>query len=235
MLKRADDRDDPTDPVSRIWDAIESCDGERALDLALRLEADDDDYEAALAVAVAHLEADLYPEAEKLLVELGDAPLAEEDESQRLWFLGQTVLSLGRPDEALDILSNVKVMEPADRADVEWWRGLCHDHRGAGDAADRCFMEATRLDENLPTPASISPDEAQRVVSDVVAKLPDELKRAFKLAAGQPICKGFAVGRSVFQAPAEMWFSGAIGDQQVIEQVRKNYARLVQLWAQRSD
>ena len=51
---------------------------------------------------------------------------------------------------------------------------------GPGDAADRCFLEATRLDGDLPTPVSISPDDAQRVVSDVVAKLPDELQHAFE-------------------------------------------------------
>jgi len=61
----------------------------------------------------------------------------------------------------------------------------------------------------------------------------DELKRGFELASGQPLCKGFAVGRSVFQSPAEQWFAGAIGDNEVIEQVGANYARLVQLWAQR--
>ena len=61
----------------------------------------------------------------------------------------------------------------------------------------------------------------------------DELKRGFKLASGQPLCKGFAVGRSVFQSPAEQWFAGTIGDNDVIEQVGANYARLVQLWAQR--
>jgi len=61
----------------------------------------------------------------------------------------------------------------------------------------------------------------------------DELKRGFELASGQPLCKGFAVGRSVFQSPAEQWFAGVIGDNEVIEQVGANYVRLVQLWEQR--
>jgi 5-dehydro-2-deoxygluconokinase len=62
----------------------------------------------------------------------------------------------------------------------------------------------------------------------------DELKLGFELAAEQPLCKGFAVGRSVFQSPAEQWFAGKIDDSEVIEQVSQNYSRLVQLWAQRS-
>lgn len=61
----------------------------------------------------------------------------------------------------------------------------------------------------------------------------DKLKRGFELASGQPLCKGFAVGRSVFQSAAEQWFAGNIGDDEVIEQVGVNYTRLVQLWAQR--
>ena len=61
----------------------------------------------------------------------------------------------------------------------------------------------------------------------------NELKHGFELASGQPLCKGFAVGRSVFQSPAEQWFAGTIGDDDVIEQVGTSYSRLIQLWAQR--
>jgi 5-dehydro-2-deoxygluconokinase len=61
----------------------------------------------------------------------------------------------------------------------------------------------------------------------------NELQRGFEQASGQTICKGFAVGRSVFQASAEQWFADEIDDNEVIEQVGTNYSRLVQLWAQR--
>jgi 5-dehydro-2-deoxygluconokinase len=61
----------------------------------------------------------------------------------------------------------------------------------------------------------------------------EELQQGFKLASGHEYCRGFAVGRSVFQAPAEQWFAGDISDDEVIEQVGDNYTRLVQLWAQR--
>jgi 5-dehydro-2-deoxygluconokinase len=62
----------------------------------------------------------------------------------------------------------------------------------------------------------------------------NELQHGFELAAGQPLCKGFAVGRSVFQSVAEQWFDDTINDGEVIRQVGENYLRLVQLWAQRS-
>ncbi len=41
----------------------------------------------------------------------------------------------------------------------------------------------------------------------------DQLKRGFDLAAGEPWCKGFAVGRSIFQGPAEAWFGGQTDDE----------------------
>jgi 5-dehydro-2-deoxygluconokinase len=63
----------------------------------------------------------------------------------------------------------------------------------------------------------------------------DALKSGFELAAGQSLCKGFAVGRSVFQTAAEHWFAGTITDNDVIEQVGANYTRLVQLWSQREN
>jgi 5-dehydro-2-deoxygluconokinase len=61
----------------------------------------------------------------------------------------------------------------------------------------------------------------------------DDLKLGFERASGNPHCKGFAVGRSVFQSSAELWFAGDISDNEVIETVAENYARLVKLWVQR--
>jgi len=60
----------------------------------------------------------------------------------------------------------------------------------------------------------------------------NDLKHGFEQASGQTYCKGFAVGRSVFQASAEQWFAGEIDDKEAIEQVGANYSRLVQLWTQ---
>jgi 5-dehydro-2-deoxygluconokinase len=62
----------------------------------------------------------------------------------------------------------------------------------------------------------------------------DELRLGFELAAEQPLCKGFAVGRSVFQSVAEHWFAGTISDSDVIKQVGENYSRLVNLWVMRT-
>jgi 5-dehydro-2-deoxygluconokinase len=58
----------------------------------------------------------------------------------------------------------------------------------------------------------------------------EELSTAFGAAAGQPICKGFAVGRSIFGAPAEAWFSGGMTDDQAVAAMARSYARLIDLW-----
>lgn len=58
----------------------------------------------------------------------------------------------------------------------------------------------------------------------------DHLAQGFRAAAGQPWCKGFAVGRSLFADAASAWFAGQIDDAGVIAQVAERYHRLIQLW-----
>ena len=58
----------------------------------------------------------------------------------------------------------------------------------------------------------------------------DELERGFALAARHPVCKGFAVGRSIFMEAARQWFAGAIPDAEVVSRVEKNYSSLVATW-----
>lgn len=58
----------------------------------------------------------------------------------------------------------------------------------------------------------------------------EEMKAAFDLAADYPICKGFAIGRTIFGKPAEEWFAGKITDAEAIQRMSENYARLVSFW-----
>ncbi len=58
----------------------------------------------------------------------------------------------------------------------------------------------------------------------------DELREAFERAASVPLCRGFAVGRSIFGASARDWMRDAIGDEAVVEDVAQRYARLIELW-----
>jgi 5-dehydro-2-deoxygluconokinase len=57
-----------------------------------------------------------------------------------------------------------------------------------------------------------------------------KLAAAFAAAARQPICKGFAVGRSIFYKPAEEWLSGRIDDAAAMRRMASAYRRLVEAW-----
>ena len=58
----------------------------------------------------------------------------------------------------------------------------------------------------------------------------DRLRRGFEAAANQALCKGFAVGRSIFADAATAWFAGTLDDAGVIDEVAKRYQRLIALW-----
>lgn len=56
------------------------------------------------------------------------------------------------------------------------------------------------------------------------------LQKSFAAAAGEPLVKGFAIGRSIFWAVAKQWFAGAIGDEEAIATIETNYRRVHSLW-----
>jgi 5-dehydro-2-deoxygluconokinase len=58
----------------------------------------------------------------------------------------------------------------------------------------------------------------------------DRLEQSFRIAAPHAICRGFAVGRSIFSEAAAGWFEGRMDDAQVIEDIAQRYARLIRLW-----
>ena len=58
----------------------------------------------------------------------------------------------------------------------------------------------------------------------------EDLHRSFRIAAPHPVCRGFAVGRSIFADAAGRWFAGEMNDEDVIADIAGRYARLVTLW-----
>tara|TARA_R110002167_G_scaffold220460_4_gene425069 strand:+ start:7769 stop:9685 length:1917 start_codon:yes stop_codon:yes gene_type:complete len=62
---------------------------------------------------------------------------------------------------------------------------------------------------------------------------PEELRQGFDNSAGFNICKGFAVGRTIFGPPSKLWFKGEINDQELIQAISENYVRLVGYWRER--
>jgi len=62
----------------------------------------------------------------------------------------------------------------------------------------------------------------------------EELRQSFKVAAQFPVCKGFAVGRSIFGVAARRWFDSQIDDSEAIELIAGNYRRMIGFWQESS-
>jgi 5-dehydro-2-deoxygluconokinase len=58
----------------------------------------------------------------------------------------------------------------------------------------------------------------------------ERLAAGFEQAARSSTCKGFMVGRTIFQEPARAWLAGEIDDAGLIAQVRTSFQRLVGAW-----
>jgi 5-dehydro-2-deoxygluconokinase len=59
------------------------------------------------------------------------------------------------------------------------------------------------------------------------------LREGFNAAAGQPLCKGFAVGRSIFEVPCRAWLKGQADDAATVATIGENYRRVLALWRTR--
>jgi 5-dehydro-2-deoxygluconokinase len=59
-----------------------------------------------------------------------------------------------------------------------------------------------------------------------------QLRLGFEAAAGQPLCRGFAVGRTLFADAAAAWFAGTLDDAGVVADVAARYQRLIGLWCE---
>jgi 5-dehydro-2-deoxygluconokinase len=60
-----------------------------------------------------------------------------------------------------------------------------------------------------------------------------QLADAFKLTRDSASVKGFAVGRTLFGAPAAEWLAGRLDDGQLVERVAAAFERLMKAWRQR--
>ncbi len=58
----------------------------------------------------------------------------------------------------------------------------------------------------------------------------DHLIASFQAAAKHDLVKGFAVGRTIFAATAQKWFSGAINDTEAVTEMAEKYRNLCDVW-----
>ncbi len=55
----------------------------------------------------------------------------------------------------------------------------------------------------------------------------EQLHAAFTAAAGQPLCRGFAVGRTIFEAPAGAWLAGELDDEALSGRVGDRFVETI--------
>lgn len=58
----------------------------------------------------------------------------------------------------------------------------------------------------------------------------DALAAVFKAAAPFDIVKGFAVGRTIFEPPARLWFAGRIDDAEAVQRLATGFKSLIEAW-----
>ena len=56
------------------------------------------------------------------------------------------------------------------------------------------------------------------------------LAEGFQQASHSQTCRGFAVGRTIFQAPSRAWLAGEIDDETLIRQVQGTFVELIDAW-----
>jgi 5-dehydro-2-deoxygluconokinase len=57
-----------------------------------------------------------------------------------------------------------------------------------------------------------------------------ELAESFQIAAGFPLVKGFAVGRTIFGQVVRDWLAGRIRDEAAVAAMAERYQRLCVVW-----
>jgi 5-dehydro-2-deoxygluconokinase len=58
----------------------------------------------------------------------------------------------------------------------------------------------------------------------------EQIAHSFEIAARHPVCRGFAIGRTIFGQPAREWLAGAIDDSTAIARIGAGYVRVIDLW-----
>lgn len=58
----------------------------------------------------------------------------------------------------------------------------------------------------------------------------EELAAGFAQARNSRVCKGFAVGRTIFREPSRAWMAGEIDDATLVSQVQSTFSGLIESW-----
>ena len=149
-----------------------------------------------------------------------------DTQEQRLLELWRAVCASGHellleiipPDESLptgeSVLRSVERMY-ALGVRPDWWKLPCLDR-----------LSAQAVSQSIDTHA---PHCRGIVVLGLDAPV-EELAIGFRAFRGLERVKGFAVGRTIFGAPARAWLAGDIDDASLIDQAADNFSRVISAW-----
>ncbi len=62
----------------------------------------------------------------------------------------------------------------------------------------------------------------------------ERLAESFAAAASEPLCRGFAIGRSIYGEPGRRWLAGEVDDEELVSSVAERYGRMNALWQNRN-
>ncbi|CAA9453374.1 MAG: 5-keto-2-deoxygluconokinase / uncharacterized domain [uncultured Rubrobacteraceae bacterium] len=62
----------------------------------------------------------------------------------------------------------------------------------------------------------------------------ERLAESFAAAASEPLCRGFAIGRSIYGEPGRRWLAGETDDEGLVSSVAERYGRMNALWQNRN-
>ncbi|MDQ3376295.1 MAG: 5-dehydro-2-deoxygluconokinase [Actinomycetota bacterium] len=63
----------------------------------------------------------------------------------------------------------------------------------------------------------------------------EKLAESFAAAASEPLCRGFAIGRSIYGEPGRRWLAGETADEELVSSVAERYGRMNALWQSRKE
>jgi 5-dehydro-2-deoxygluconokinase len=132
--------------------------------------------------------------------------------------------------------------------EVQATQGTSYDENSMVELLERFYEVGVRPDW-WKLPPNKEPEVWQRI-GDVVrehdpycagvlvlgqAAEEEELVESFAAAASEPLCNGFAIGRSIYGGQARRWLAGEIDDGELMSSVAEGYERMSALWQQRTE
>jgi 5-dehydro-2-deoxygluconokinase len=132
--------------------------------------------------------------------------------------------------------------------EVQATQGTSYDENSMVELLERFYEVGVRPDW-WKLPPNKEPEVWQRI-GDVVrehdpycagvlvlgqAAEEEELVESFAAAASEPLCNGFAIGRSIYGSQARRWLAGEIDDAELMSSVAEGYERMSALWQQRTE